>query len=691
VYVESANGRSLASSDAAQRVAVLEYKFAHYYDLTAGHTVEISGGIPLEIAGTGYEPEYFKVISDTGDMFGDTNLAVLFVPLDTVQQITGHLQQVNEVVIALDDKADPKAVQAEIQSRMAAAFPSSGFDLIRPQDDPAYSTLESEAAANQPVWDAIALLFLFGATMAAFNLAGRIVEAQRRQIGIGMSLGVPRRWIAFRPILVGVQIALLGTAFGLLLAQVFGYFFIKSMKESSPLPFWDIKFYFLGYVKAALFGILLPLVATLIPVWRAVRVPPIDAIKSGSLVAKNSNLMRILNKIPLPSNSLTCLPLRNVLRTPRRTILTALGVAVAIMLMTSLVGVMDSYIATMQQADHAYRYQGGERIVVNLDAFYSTEDNQFITMQNLTSTNGIPLFSNSSAGLAVGSTLIKGDESVDVTLELYDLNNPIWIPDLQSGTLPLDGPGIIISEKAAQDLGLRIGDNVVLRHPYREDTQTFRQTEDILPVVGIHTNPLRYHAYMSLSQASLMNLDHTANMLMVNPGEGTSADDVKAILMTQPGVVSVKPIAEFSEAVDNLLKASTGILGVVQIAVVALAVLITFNSTSMNVDERVREIATMFSFGLPIRAVIWMQVIENMVIGVMGTLLGIGLGWLSLTQFLIPRVQDVAADIGFTATFSLSTLLMAIMLGVIVVGVTPLLNIRRMVNMNLPSTLRVME
>jgi putative ABC transport system permease protein len=196
---------------------------------------------------------------------------------------------------------------------------------------------------------------------------------------------------------------------------------------------------------------------------------------------------------------------------------------------------------------------------------------------------------------------------------------------------------------------------------------------------------------MSLSQASLMNLDHTANMLMVNPGEGTSADDVKAILMTQPGVVSVKPIAEFSEAVDNLLKASTGILGVVQIAVVALAVLITFNSTSMNVDERVREIATMFSFGLPIRAVIWMQVIENMVIGVMGTLLGIGLGWLSLTQFLIPRVQDVAADIGFTATFSLSTLLMAIMLGVIVVGVTPLLNIRRMVNMNLPSTLRVME
>jgi hypothetical protein len=42
----------------------------------------------------------------------------------------------------------------------------------------------------------------------------RTVEAQRREIGIGMALGVPRRTLALRPLLLGTQIALLGVLLG---------------------------------------------------------------------------------------------------------------------------------------------------------------------------------------------------------------------------------------------------------------------------------------------------------------------------------------------------------------------------------------------------------------------------------------------------------------------------------------------
>ena len=47
-------------------------------------------------------------------------------------------------------------------------------------------------------------MILAGAGFAAFNLTKRVVEAQRRDIGIAMSLGVPRLQIAVRTMLFAV-------------------------------------------------------------------------------------------------------------------------------------------------------------------------------------------------------------------------------------------------------------------------------------------------------------------------------------------------------------------------------------------------------------------------------------------------------------------------------------------------------
>ncbi len=49
---------------------------------------------------------------------------------------------------------------------------------------------------NQQVYDMMIVLFMAGAMFGAFNLSSRIVEAQRRQIGIGMALGMSPRALA---------------------------------------------------------------------------------------------------------------------------------------------------------------------------------------------------------------------------------------------------------------------------------------------------------------------------------------------------------------------------------------------------------------------------------------------------------------------------------------------------------------
>jgi hypothetical protein len=86
------------------------------------------------------------------------------------------------------------------------------------------------------MFNVFALLILAGAALAAFNLATRIVEAQRREIGIGMALGVPPRQLAIRPLMLGVQVAVAGTLLGLALGLLMGQIFRGVLEDLLPLP-----------------------------------------------------------------------------------------------------------------------------------------------------------------------------------------------------------------------------------------------------------------------------------------------------------------------------------------------------------------------------------------------------------------------------------------------------------------------
>lgn len=691
LYVRDDNGRPLIAADEHTNAVVVDYMFADYHNLEVGDPIRISGGETLDFVGYGQQPEYFYLVPGDSGFTTESNYAVLFMPLSTIQRITGREGMVNGAAFLLADEADPEVVQAEIERRLAAEFPEIGYDINTQDADPAGKLLYADAEGDQETWNAVAMLFLIGAALGAFNLAGRIVESQRRQIGIGMALGLPRRWIAFRPLLVGMQIAVLGTIFGLLIGLGLGALFANLFKALLPLPYWKTPLYLPGYIQATLLGIVLPFVATFIPVVRAVRVHPIDAIRSGHLVAKGGGLNGVLKVMPIPGKSFTQMPFRNIFRSPWRSILTVLGISMAIVLMTAFLGFLDSFVATMERAEDAYLHEAPGRMVVNLDFFYPVENGEISGIRELTGPEGETLFETIDTSLMVVGSMSHNDEEFEVVVELHDMATTVWTPKLLEGQLTADEPGLIIAEKAAVDLGVDVGDTVTFEHPLREGPFSFRFVETEMRVIGIHNNPMRPIVYMDISAADMMGLAGMTNLLLANPVDWVDPIDVKRALLSQPGVASVQEVQEISNVLDEALDLFVQILQVVQVIVLLMAFLITFNSTSINVDERVREIATMFAFGLPIRTVTRMQVVENLIIGVCGTVVGGILGWFALNVLLVQRVEEQFEDFGLIVTIAPDTLAISLFLGVLVVSLTPLLSIRRMRKMDIPSTLRVME
>ena len=120
-----------------------------------------------------------------------------------------------------------------------------------------------------------------------------------------------------------------------------------------------------------------------------------------------------------------------------------------------------------------------------------------------------------------------------------------------------------------------------------------------MPVRALHPNPWRTFAYLDADGAALFGLAGTANQVVVVPSG--DVDQLRRDLFELPGVTAIEPASSLADALDNALEQFTGILRVIEVATLLLALLIAFNTASISADERTREHATMFAFGLPPR------------------------------------------------------------------------------------------
>ena len=336
-------GRGLAPADAGRPVAVLEANFAEHYALPAAGTVGISGGRTIRYVGQGRQPEYFIVTTPGAGFGAQANFAVLLMPLESVQGLAGMEGLVNELVVRLHPDADPAAVARRLRAALARELPGIGATITPGDREEAFRLTYADAESDQRFIDVFAWLLLAGAGLAAFNLISRVVEAQRREIGVGMALGVPRAMLAVRPLLFGLEVALLGAVLGVVAGLGVARMLGPVIERLAPLPYMRTPFLPEVFARGAALGLVIPLLATLYPVWRGVRVQPVEAIRVGARAASGSGLARLALRLPLPGGSLGRMPVRNILRTPRRTGLSILAIGAIVTVVVALGGVFDSF------------------------------------------------------------------------------------------------------------------------------------------------------------------------------------------------------------------------------------------------------------------------------------------------------------------------------------------------------------
>lgn len=684
------DGRPLGPADDGARVVLLDEHFAGHHDLPPEGRLLTGGGAELTYVGHALQPQYFLIAAGTGSLFGEAGYAVMFTSLTTAQQFAGSPNGVNEAGVRLADGVDPRAAREMLVEALGRGLPEAALQVTPLDQERGYRILYDDIEGDQRLYTIFAVLILAGAAFAAFNLTGRIVEAQRREIGIGMSLGVPGARLAIRPLLVAFQIAVLGVVLGTGVGWVVGRAMAGLLRSFLPMPAWQFPFQVGIFLRGAALGLVLTFVASVLPVLRAVRVPPLQAIRTGPRTTAGGGLAGLTARLPLPGDTLAQMPVRDVLRRPRRTVLTALGIAAAIATLIGVIGMVDSFLSTIDRGETEILRDAPDRLAVQLKTY------TLAGAAEVAEVAGAPGVGRATPHLQVGGTLGRddpataGDESFEVLVDLVPFDDAVWVPSVLDGTLRTEQPALVISAKAAEDLGVSPGDAVAVRHPVREGLG-YRWQDAELPVAGIHPNPVRAIVYMDLRHAGLLNLEGVVNAVQVEPAAGTPPEDLERTLFGLPGVASVVPVSTITRTLRDRVNEFLDVLNVVRLAVLLLALLIAFNSSSISSDERAREHATMFAFGVPTARVLGMAVVESAVVGVVatgvGVLAGLGLlGW--MVHVLLPTTLP---DLAVVIDVSPSTYLTAAVLGVVAVAAAPLLTVRKLRRMDVPATLRVVE
>lgn len=498
-----------------------------------------------------------------------------------------------------------------------------------------YKTNVEKVAAIAKVFP---VFFFLVATLVALTTMTRMVEEQRTQIGTLKALGYTNSAILCNYMIYGVFASLLGCAAGLvpgfkLLPAVISNAY--KMLYTLPVtltPFrWDIALISSALIIAGI------TIASYSACRAALRNNPAQLlVASAPKPGKRILLERITpvwKRIPFTYK----VTARNLFRYKKRFLMTIIGVAGCTALLVAGFGLKDSISDIVgKQFGEIYRYD----LSVKLSDEDPDEWDETLSgiLSDRESIGSYMQFHSESA------TVIYKDESHTATLYVPkrtgELKEFIVLRDLKSGLdVPFDDNSAVITEKLAESLGLSVGDSLELALHSGETS--------VLTITGVTENYIAGNLYLSpeLYKENFLSYPEYNQALLITAEASASTDELSSRLLKSEQVEYIISVESLMDSFENSLGSIDYIVLVIIICSGALAIIVLYNLTNINICERKKELATVKVLGFydkELHAYIFREI---NILSVIGTLIGLLLGiWLH--SYIVDTVEVDAVMFG---------------------------------------------
>ena len=505
---------------------------------------------------------------------------------------------------------------------------------VRNRDDnPGYDTFTQNADRLDAVASVFPLFFLLVAILVCVTTMTRLIEEKRTEIATFKALGYGNASIIAKfviySLIAGVTGSVIGTAIGVATLPFIIYNAYKIM-------------YYIGDITLALnvpiilMGILAAILCTtavsIIVCAKSLRLKPAQAMRPKAPKPGKRILLERITPLWKHMSFTAKLTARNLFRYKARLCMTVIGVAGCTALIVAAFGLLNSFDPlTEVQFGEVFHYDavvvpkdGGSEKQLDYLVKKAEKDEDvkraMLCMQEEITIDAHGKHYSAPLTINVFSDTAHFDEIVH--LQERESKNP----------LTLDDSGVMINEKYAATNKLKVGDTVKIKG--KIGTAEAK-------IAGIYEQYINNYLYMTPKlYHELFKKQPVYNMLCVSLDEakGDRADNFSSQMLSDNRIVAVTFMAEKITEFKNMLNSLNMVVLVMIVCAAALAFVVLYNLTNINIAERVREIATFKVLGFYNRETSSFIYKENIILTLMGIAVGLGLGIL-LTGFIVRTVE----------------------------------------------------
>lgn len=526
--------------------------------------------------------------------------------------------------------ADAAAEIAVAQETLDTLEVPQWYVLTR-SSNPSVASFKSNVEKVEAIAKIFPVFFFFVAALVALTTMTRMVEEERLQIGTLKALGYGKATIMAKYLFYALTASVLGSAAGL---AVGFWLFPTVIWNAYTMMYLLPKLYCLFNWQYALTAsgaaVACTLLATLNACWATLREKPATLMLPKAPKAGKRILLERIPFIWKPMKFTHKVTARNLFRYKKRLAMTVIGIAGCTALLVTGFGLHDSISDIVSK-------QFGQ--IFTYDAM--------VGFKNVEVLRGSALQKVLNDDALVKEYLAVHQEKCTNTIDGETFNTYIFVPDeadkmtsfvsfrqrLSGEEVAWEKNSVIITEKMSERTGLFVGDEMTLAN--KDDAKgTFT-------VTGVTENYVENYVYMSReTYEDGFGEQAEISSLVLQGADNTPAgrDALGTALLGVDDITGVRFIATLKDSFSNMMSKIDIIVVVLIVSAGALAFIVLYNLTNINITERVKEIATIKVLGFTDKEVNAYVYRESMLLAFIGTLLGLGLGIL-LHKFVIMNVE----------------------------------------------------
>ena len=534
-------------------------------------------------------------------------------------------------------KADKKFAEAEdeindTQKELDKLSTPEWYVFTR-DDNPGYSSFSLNADRLDAVASVFPVFFLLVAVLVCVTTMTRLIEEKRTEIGTLKALGYSNISIVTKFVIYALIAAILGSIVGTVLGVCSLPFIIYNAYK---IMFYIGDITLVLNIPSVVLGIaaavLCTTVVSVVVCMRSLSQKPAEAMRPKAPKPGKRILLEYITPLWKRFSFTAKLTARNLFRYKSRLCMTVIGVAGCTALIVAAFGLLNSFDPlTKDQFETIYKY---DAVIVPKESGNEKELSYLISdVESRENVSKFMLASQQEATVEFNGQV--KDESTYLTVA----QNPDELDSIISfhtrkgkEELTLTDDGVLINEKLSEEFGIKVGDIIRISGEFGESEAK---------VCGIFEQYLHNYIYMTPTlYNSLYGKTLSYNMLDVKLDDNsqTAQENFSSEVLKDDRIAAVSFIATSLKEFENMLNSLNLVVLVMITCAAALAFVVLYNLTNINIAERVREIATFKVLGFNNRETSSFIYKENIVLTLLGIAVGLVLG-IFLTSFIVQTVE----------------------------------------------------